>query len=57
MDPDDEPTQPMAKVPMREMINQCDGCRRGMPIKDGIHRNPYDAWDLQACTAERYKVT
>lgn len=34
------------------MKNQCDGCRRGLPLKDGIHRG--GGFDMIACTAERY---
>lgn len=40
--------------------NQCDGCARGMPLRDGIHygrstirRNR--AYDMIGCTAHRYK--
>lgn len=33
-------------------INQCDGCRRGLPLKDGIHYG--DGYDMIACTKERY---
>ena len=33
-------------------LNQCDGCRRGMPLKDGLHRAP--GYDFIGCTAERY---
>ncbi len=38
--------------------NQCDGCRRGIPInKNGIHIGPGGFWhgDYQSCTADRYK--
>lgn len=34
-------------------LNQCDGCRRGLPIVNGIHRGP--GYDLIGCTADRYK--
>lgn len=33
-------------------INQCDGCRRGLPLKDGIHYG--DGYDMITCTKERY---
>ena len=35
------------------MINQCDGCMRGLPVKDGIHfdgEKPY-----MGCTKDRYE--
>lgn len=35
-------------------VNQCDGCRRGMPIRDGVHYNPDGSYDYIACTAEDY---
>lgn len=34
-------------------INQCDGCRRHLPIIDGVHMN--FGYDMIACTADRYK--
>jgi hypothetical protein len=36
-------------------INQCDGCRRGLP-KDGqgSHINPEQTFDVIGCTANRY---
>lgn len=35
------------------MKNQCDGCRRGLPVRDGTHygKSPFDAI---GCTADRY---
>jgi len=36
-----------------ETPNQCDGCRRGLPLHDGIHRG--DGYDMIACTASRYE--
>lgn len=33
--------------------NQCDGCRRGLPIKDGIHYGE-TIWDKISCTKDRY---
>lgn len=39
---------------MTDEINQCDGCRRGLPVSErGIHRGP-GSWDLIGCTAARY---
>lgn len=38
---------------MRTMINQCDGCRRGLPLIDGIHKGK--GWDMIGCTANLYK--
>jgi hypothetical protein len=35
------------------IFNQCDGCRRGMPVADGIHRGA-SIWDVIGCTADRY---
>lgn len=34
-------------------INQCDGCRRGLPVRDGIHIDQ-DGIAAMACTADRY---
>lgn len=38
--------------------NQCDGCRRGLPIIRGIHQDPkakhYHDKMFMYCTAERY---
>jgi hypothetical protein len=34
-------------------MNQCDGCRRGLPKKMGIHRGI--GWDAIGCTAHLYK--
>lgn len=34
-------------------VNQCDGCRRGLPKVNGIHRAP-ESWDGMVCTAGRY---
>ena len=33
-------------------VNQCDGCRRGLPIVDGLHKG--EGYDMIACTKERY---
>jgi len=36
--------------------NQCDGCARGLPLKDGIHRNDRaNGYDLIGCTAHLYQ--
>ena len=35
--------------------NQCDGCRRGLPLKDGIHKNSDSIYDIIGCTAEFYE--
>lgn len=38
-------------------INQCDGCRRGVPVENGIHRGGgFWQGDSMVCTAERYKI-
>jgi hypothetical protein len=38
------------------MVNQCDGCRRGLPVTNGVHRGQGGFWagDMQSCTADRY---
>ena len=36
-------------------MNQCDGCNRGLPLVNGIHRG--EGYDLIGCTADRYKTT
>ena len=36
-----------------EERNQCDGCNRGLPIVDGIHRG--EGYDMIGCTAHLYK--
>jgi hypothetical protein len=33
-------------------LNQCDGCARGLPMENGIHRG--EGYDLIGCTADRY---
>jgi hypothetical protein len=39
----------------RNGINQCDGCRRGLPLDErGNHYNPDGSYDLIGCTADRY---
>ena len=35
-------------------MNQCDGCRRGLPIDNGIHRG--EGYDMIACTRDRYEA-
>ena len=34
--------------------NQCDGCARGLPISDGLHREPFSGLPVMSCTADRY---
>jgi hypothetical protein len=41
------------KLDQWEPINQCDGCRRRLPIKNGIHKGDGD-YDMIACTKARY---
>ncbi len=36
--------------------SNCDGCARQLPIERGIHKGPGDPWDVQMCTADRYKT-
>jgi hypothetical protein len=37
-------------------VNQCDGCRRGAPLKNGIHytSNELGALPVMYCQADRY---
>ena len=37
------------------MNNQCDGCQRGIPVVNGIHKDEQDFGMM--CTKGRYKVT
>lgn len=34
--------------------SNCDGCARGVPISQNIHRGPGGPWDIQFCTRDRY---
>lgn len=36
--------------------NQCDGCRAGMPLADGIHRYP-GGFPYMCCTADLYATS
>ena len=36
-------------------MNQCDGCRAKMPVKDGLHINIHDR-AYMACSASKYQV-
>lgn len=36
-------------------VNQCDGCKRKLPLRDGVHYNPKTGWAYMGCTADRYK--
>lgn len=38
-------------------LNQCDGCRRGLPLRDGCHYNPDGSYDYIGCTANLYLDT
>jgi hypothetical protein len=38
-------------------MNQCDGCRRGLPMEDGVHYNPDGSYDHIGCTARFYEST
>jgi hypothetical protein len=45
------------KRPIGKPINQCDGCRRGIPVnEEGMHVGEGGFWggDVQGCTANRY---
>jgi len=45
-------------LPTEPVINQCDGCRAGHPLHDGIHKpvgsKPWDG-QAMACTRDRYE--
>lgn len=47
--------QPVERKPMTGEINQCDGCRRGLPVKDGIHTGT-GMWDKMVCQKHRYEI-
>lgn len=38
------------------MPNQCDGCLRGIPVVNNVHKNTNsdNPWDIQYCTKNRY---
>lgn len=36
-------------------LNQCDGCRRGLPLRRGIHYNPDGSYDFIGCSAKLYE--
>jgi hypothetical protein len=36
------------------MLNQCDGCQRGLPLKNGSHYNPDGSYDYIGCTKKLY---
>jgi hypothetical protein len=38
------------------MRNQCDGCRRGLPVKDGLHYEPSTGQSVIGCTKDRYDI-
>jgi hypothetical protein len=38
-----------------ERPNQCDGCLRGMPIRDGVHYSPDGSYDMIGCTKHLYR--
>lgn len=40
-------------VDWADFVNQCDGCRRGLPLQDGIHYGD-TLTDRVACTKGRY---
>jgi hypothetical protein len=39
---------------MTTEINQCDGCRRGLPHFKGTHYNLDGSYDAIGCTARKY---
>jgi hypothetical protein len=47
---------PIEQPDISELIrNQCDGCARGLPLKNGVHKGE-SVWDLIGCTKDRYEV-
>lgn len=54
MSKDERQPDPQEQEPQE--INQCDGCCRGLPVVNGIHRGPSGFWggDIQFCTKDRY---
>lgn len=47
-----------AQLQPKSESNQCDGCRRGLPVDEhGMHRGPGGFWagDLQFCTMALYE--
>lgn len=36
-----------------ELTNQCDGCLRRLPLRDGFHRDKR-GWVVMGCTKEKY---
>jgi len=49
----DVPTTSDVATAPATIVNQCDGCRAGMPIVNGNHRDKNDV-PYMGCTAERY---
>lgn len=41
-----------AQTNLEQPINQCDGCRHGLPIVNGLHDG--GSWDKMVCQADRY---
>jgi hypothetical protein len=39
-----------------EVLNQCDGCCRGLPLREGTHYSPDGTYDLIACTKHLYEL-
>lgn len=43
---------------MADATNQCDGCRMGLPVVDGLHMAPLEGggwYPHMSCTAHRYR--
>ncbi len=45
-------TNPDKVTPNIVSVNQCDGCRREMPLVDGIHKA--EGYDMIGCTKHLY---
>lgn len=37
-------------------VNQCDGCRAGIPVVNGLHIDKDNPWNGMVCQADRYKA-
>lgn len=50
----------LMRTPNGPALNQCDGCRRGLPIRNGLHYEPDEArtgvgMPVMCCTRDRYE--
>jgi hypothetical protein len=47
--------KPAPESPGSAALNQCDGCRRGLPLRDGTHYG--EGYDAIGCTAHLYRAS